>query len=146
MNKSKKKISVRLPNKLHAMLTKALDDVERLEKSKKYKINMGVAMQRRNTGEVCEVCLGGSQLVGKLPSGRFTWWFDERVISSAVCKKLMALDCLRTGDVTPALNYLDRDAAPGPGIDRHVVDYHEQPKIWKAQMRLLAAELEEANL
>jgi hypothetical protein len=144
----KKKISVKLPNKLHLMLTKALDDVEKIEagKIKGFDINMGTYGSRCKPKAVCEVCLGGSQLIGKLPKGKFDidLYGD---CSMATCKKLRALDSLRVGSVSDALRCLGKALGHFSNhLDRKTYQYEDNPKIWKAQMRLLAAELEEANL
>jgi hypothetical protein len=150
MKKRAKKISVRLPNKLHAMLTKALDDVEKIEKNGKFKINMNKWAYRGAAG-VCEVCLAGSQLVGRLPRGKFEIdLFDTgaELITESTRKKLYALNGLRVGSVSCALDDIGIGSdVEGPHkLDREVRNYGENPGIWKAQMRLLAAELEEANL
>jgi len=131
------------------MLTKALDDVERIEKSKLYKINMDIAAQRHRSGDKCEVCLGGSQLIGKLPRGAFELWFDDDRLSDNLSNKLCALDCLRTGDVGKAYSVVKYGSGVGwvsHSLDREVVDYHLNPELWKAQMRVLAVELKQANL
>jgi hypothetical protein len=147
MKKRTKKISVRLPNKLNKMLTKALDDVEKIEtgKIKGYSINMSTFGSRPKANMSCEVCLGGTQLIGLFPKGQFeiTLYAD---CSPATRKKLQALDALRTGCVSDALSYIGKSPSLGEHMDRIVRWYADNPKLWKAQMRLLAAELEEANL
>jgi hypothetical protein len=148
MKKRMKKISVKLPNKLHAMLTKALDDLEKIEsgKIKGFDINMDTFAHRLDRpGSVCEVCLGGTQLISKLPKGHLelNLHYD---CTDATRRKIRALDCLRTGDVSSALGSIGKLPDDGAYLDRTTRWYHDAPKVWKAEMRLLATELEEANL
>jgi len=153
--KKKKKISVRLPNKLGKMLTKALDDLEWVEKNPKYKVNMGAFAKRKSAKGICEVCLGGTQLIDGLPSDPISLIDGDsvlNVVSDSLARKMFALDNLRQGRVGEALAELEN---PDPkeivygndhALDRDVEDYHTNPRLWKAQMRLLAVELEQANI
>jgi len=150
--KKKKKISVRLPNKLGKMLTKALDDLEWVEKNPKYKVNMMEFARKRAHSGVCEVCLGGSQLIGNLPKGEFVIRPAEH-LSPSTARKLFALDALRKGFVGNAIAEIQSSDPSMPvAADDHVLDmedvasYHDNPELWKAQMRLLAVKLEQANI
>jgi len=155
MATKKKKISVRLPNKLGKMLTKALDDLEWVEKNPKFKVNMKTFARRLNKSGVCEVCLGGTQLIDGLPNDPINLCDGDSVfsvVSKSLARKMFALDNLRQGLVGEAIAELEnpdpKETVFGDGheLDCDVADYHNNPELWKAQMRLLAVKLEQANI
>ena len=91
-------LKVKLPRKLGKLLEIALKDFDTISKDPRYKIRMDVWHFRRNS--ICEVCLAGTVMANTYKVN-----IKEHVapIDLPCYEQLLALDCLRFGDVNLAL-------------------------------------------
>lgn len=153
------KASCHLPKKPSALIRLAIDDLKQAEKSDEYRINMndwhdGALTERynpdtcqREVGSPCEVCLAGSVMAFSLnlpPTHRAfpDNWGDE------IAGRLEAINGFRIGQVYEALvamRHPKADKISKKVPDREIVDYRNDPAVFKRQMLRLAQELEKAG-
>lgn len=143
-----------LPDVPSALLTLALDDLEKAEVDPRYVIDMNHWHQpalRGSRDMLCAVCLAGSVIAFSLgvppyhPSrpGNF---------DADTCRKLIALDEFRAGSYSAALQMLHvRDAeyllSARLRAEFWPTDaYHNAPAAFKARLRALAERLEGMGL
>jgi len=139
---------VKLPRKMSALITIALADLAKVERSKKYEVIMGTWHDPSRFGDrVCAVCLAGAVMAKTLGADPSLQIYPERFPEneSALC----ALDELREGDALSAAIKLglgvgaERKACR---LSRHVAPYRDNPKKFRADMRKLARELKTVGL
>ena len=94
-------------NKLSGLLNLALDDLELVNKDKKYKINMNY-WQKKQKGKQCEVCLAGSVLAKTFNVPKISLDDLEGEVKEETMNKLWAIDSIREGDLVQALHHLNR--------------------------------------
>lgn len=132
-----------LPDKPSELIRVALADLAKVERSKKYRVEMGT--WHEPVDGVCEVCLAGAVMAKTLKSyPNETLWADTD-FDDDTKNKLLALDFLRQGEVVEALEQL--------GFDDHehihdydIVSYHTDRNEFKDDMRHLADDLEKVGL
>ena len=132
--------AVKLPRKLAPLLRLALDDLRKVERSKRYEVNMG---DWHSPNSYCSVCLAGSVIAKTLDSDPKReigpWNFGIKTQCA-----LVALDHLRKGLVSSALGSLGKKCTED--FDRSVIYYHDNRLQWWKDMRKLLRDLEAANL
>jgi hypothetical protein len=140
---------MKLPNKPSLLLSLALKDLEKAERSPKYTIDMGV-WHKPSPGRRghCQVCLGGAVLAFSL---KFDPYVDVTSTSylSVHClgQKLSAIDNFRKGCVRSALGDLGiRQESGIQVVDRRVENYHHDAKAFKRDMKTLIKDLKQMNL
>jgi hypothetical protein len=108
-----------LPNTLHELLGIALKDLKAIEAKKNYKIDMNnwATFDSRDSSK-CSVCMAGSVIVGTLgipfsrtlsnEAGKIYGDLEpESFTVGKITEKLHAINCLREGDISSALEYLN---------------------------------------
>lgn len=124
---------------LHKLLAVGLRDLRKQETTRGCKVFMfdwlGGDSRR------CTACVAGSVLRHEMRSP-FSEWDKISYLPSW----MSALDSLRMGRVTWALDDLDRDREPGVPFCRIIPDYHEDRTGWWKAMRKLHADLKKAGL
>ena len=136
--------------KLSTILAIALHDLAKVERSKKFKVNMRWWYCKGSKS--CKVCLAGSVMAGRYPNvtrefGKHRELWPEHSVWDGVdevSQKFNALDCLRAGRVAAAMGYLRLSITHQH--DREVTDYHKYPKQWWLDMKKLLADLRKAGL
>jgi hypothetical protein len=143
---------IQLPKTPSKLIRLALHDFRKIEKDKRYRINMGDWHSPRSIGEgrhtrqVCQVCLAGSVMArrgGCRPDEEFSVWRMHDTNQNA----LDALDSFRIGNVVEALYVLGYDM-PEKGLRAHerITPYCINPGKFKRDMRKLATRLKKAGL
>ena len=97
------KPTIELPDTPSELLTLALDDLNKIERSKKYKVHMGRWHEPYSNGDtVCHVCLAGAVMARR---GGLSPEEEQLLIRSIweTDKKLDALDDFRGGHMRPGL-------------------------------------------
>lgn len=95
-----------LPSEPSELLMLALMDLEKIENTPGYVIDMGMWHEPR--GGFCHVCLAGAVLAETL-NKPMNWDFDHFSMTTELHSKLNAINNLRTGDVVSAVYELDFD-------------------------------------
>jgi len=136
---------IKKPSKLIRI---ALADLTKVERSKKYEVNMDIYHSGQWGETKCAVCFAGAVMAKSLGTATETTVGPTSFKSK---RQLRALDDLRLGDVTDALGSLGRIKSETAErkyrhLNRTIVDYHLDPNKFKRQMRALARDLEGANL
>lgn len=152
VKKKFKKFGV-LPGQPSKLIRLALKDLEAVEKSKRFVVDMNEWF--RPNGQ-CAVCLAGSVMAKtlkvstskrKLKSlGLLDSWGE--VIPDKFKKEMYALQALnyfRLGECGWAFRYLDLTKGSGVPFDCMITDYHSDPEEFKDQMHQLAGELEDGG-
>ena len=150
----------KLPSKLSDLLELALKDLAKVEKSKKYRVNMQVFHmpeedETRFWGEtrkakpngVCTVCMAGALLAGTCKVPRTT--FENEIASPDLWSKLYAVDSLRTGHVCGAYKEINGWMCDVPASIPDVIkvaDYHEDKPQFKKDMRKIVKLLRKIKL
>jgi hypothetical protein len=134
-----------LPNKPSELLTLALADLAKVERSKRYKVNMSNWHVPIRT-DLCQVCLGGSVLAKSL-NYPFNLEFKTNLVPDSVIEKVVALNRFRVGDVSRALMHL------GYGADTYnaftwlyAPEYADDKKAWRKVMRGIVRDLKKLDL
>jgi hypothetical protein len=142
---SAKKKSVVLPRKMSALITLALNDLIKVERSKKFVINMGDWHHAEPDGK-CSVCFAGA-VMAKTCKFSLEQNGDVRPNRHSMGENMdqfFALDSLRQGEVKLAASELSLDTVDG--LDRDIASYHLDPKRFRSDMRKLASDLKKAGL
>lgn len=144
-----------LPELPSTILKLAMDDLNQIEKTAGYRVDMGTWHQRRadewigddiiSPDLLCHVCLAGAVMANtlKAPIGKRA---EPEMYPAATANKLRALDKLRTGCVASALEILGRDKGDYFRFDRWVPDYKFNRRGFKLAMRKLVRDLKRARL
>lgn len=133
-----------LPDKPSKLIRVALRDLEKCERSRSYKIEMGD--WHRPNGK-CAVCLAGAVMAKTLKADRREYagpatWYHRG--DHDTFNKLRAINYLRIGAVVDAGNLMSFDASSVPHVT--VVSYEDNPTQFKRDMRRLAALLAKNGL
>jgi hypothetical protein len=141
-----KKKPIRLPRVMSELITIALRDLRKVERSPRYLVNMGMYHGRLWGDMRCHVCFAGSVMAKSLRAVHGAGLYPEHFPRNE--SQLYALDCLRTGEVASAAEALNvrRAAARGGSLDRQVPRYETSRKRWRAAMRKLARDLKAVGL
>lgn len=132
----------RLPDKLSELIRVALADLEKCEALSQYEIQMGEWHTYDSDRDVCLVCFAGAVMAQTL--GRRYTFSCGPCLFDHDRGKLLALDALRSGNVSRALYELGLPIADH--FDRSPTHHAEDPEWFKADMRALADDLERAGL
>ena len=137
-----------LPNLLSNLIEVAVTDLEKVEKSRRYSIEMSVWHEPDPDTGHCDVCLAGSVIAFTLKEDH-----TKRVVSSsfddATKNKLNALDYARCGAIDQALYVLKGEGAlwaPATGGWPSVPSYSDGHDAFKAALREVATTLRERGL
>jgi len=126
-----------LPDKPSLLIHTALDDLEVIEKSKKYLINMAVFHDPLDGRKMCEVCLAGCVMANTLGSSRNDC-VEPSSFSDKLSGQLNALDFFRMGSVEAAFVQLGLGIEKLLPADIDIYEYDMNPKEFKSDMRALA--------
>lgn len=147
MSKCRNVHMIKLPTKPSALITLALKDLELCEKSKSYKINMGLWFRR--LGKVtCSVCLAGAVMAKTLKIKKPTICQES---SPGNCRdrvhinSLLSLNYFRTGYCSGAFTYLNLSEQEGVVFNRPITSYHDDSELFKEQIKELATDLKKAG-
>lgn len=134
-----------LPDKPSELIRVALADLRKVERSEKYKVDMGNWHGPGRDGR-CHVCLAGSVMAKTLKYNP-----DDPVIP--VCgygdgtgDKLHALDNFREGLINHGLSNLSLPETPWFNTRRHICRYEDNREAFFRDMNDLADELEGNDL
>lgn len=135
---------------MSALIKVALADLAKVERSKKFVVNMSTWMAQGHRGP-CEVCFAGSVMAKSLGAvmevGHCGAMCYPEDFSDRNAQAFYALNCLRNGQVSSAARHLGRLAAHRlEPLDRRVVAYGIAPKAWRRDMRKLVRDLEAEGL
>ncbi len=146
--------TIRLPSKLSALILVALDDLARVERSKKYTVDMDDWHVPNGT---CAVCFAGSVMTRKLdPSEKV---IDGRrnpqvVFDTKTVHKFFALNAIRDGFAASALEHMGMEYCEAvdkvePAYNAGVLTFPTYAKdrlAWKRGMRKMAKWLDARGL
>jgi hypothetical protein len=139
MLKAKKPVILpKVPSKLIGI---ALRDIEKAEASRKYKINMA-SWHRPNSH--CSVCAAGSVMAFSLGAKSGLKYHPYDFPENR--DQLLAINWLRLGDVSCAnaeMNFGGAEAVKK--FNRGITDYDYDQRLFKRDMRKLAADLRKAG-
>lgn len=142
---ARKKV-VRLPHKMSALIMLALGDLMKVERSKKYTINMGIWHEPDwHQSAPCSVCFAGSVMAKTLDTPLDDSRFPEH-FSGHNSAALYALNALRSGSVDSAAAHLGKSERRYAHFCRFITHYSASPKLFRADMRRLAHDLAKAGL
>ena len=148
-----------LPATLGELLELAIDDLERAERDPGYIISLEQAWHHA-VADGCAVCMAGAVMAISLKAERRVR-LEPRDFNEITKRKLLAINAMRVGDITLALDYVNpdnsaeqwskaRDLSTNPfdGDERDGSQeaYEAGPEDFKARFRQLAAKLKEAGL
>jgi hypothetical protein len=132
-----------LPDKASDLIEIALEDLEKIEKDPRYRIDMNKwhePYQGPDGRPVCLVCFAGGVMASRLGIKPTEW----ACTTGPEAGKLDALDCFRNGDIESAYECLEREN-PLPDDDVTITPYCHYPEDFKSDMRNLAAQLRAAG-
>ena len=145
-----KKRKFKLPSKPSDLIDLAVDDLERVEKDKRFVVDMGT-YNSHEAGK-CHVCFAGSVMAKSLELVSEKDVDDVlhgKVGDAVVYRKILALDYFRRGQVVTALDRLGLsrfDVAAFGLRDFKAPIYKYYPLAFKCEMRGLAARLRYAGM
>lgn len=136
--------NARLPRKPSSLILLALSDLEKVEKDKRYEVNMN---NWHFPGDnKCHVCLAGAVLAKHLNLDIKTDYvqvYDE--LTKSVDNKLEALNCFRVGNCAGGFSSLGIHWTKGVKFSRVVTRYEDDKKAFKDEMNQLAKDLKKAG-
>jgi len=144
---------MRLPSKPSALITLALNDLRKVERSKNYKVNMEQwhsprSFISRGDQAICQVCLAGAVMAKtfKCSPGhhKFPDSFGDRLTF-----KFDALDSFRTGEMASGLTQLgisETRRNKHMWTDRDIPGYRTERKGFYRAMRKMAREFKAVGL
>jgi hypothetical protein len=134
-----------LPRVPSQLIRIALEDLEKAEKAEGIVIDMGTWHAPWLRRQLCAVCLAGSVMRSRLgvPDDVEVYPWDEEV--SVNENQLCAINSLRTGSVSEAVDELRIDFPEAYAQDRGVTPYHRDRAAFFSEMRKLADDLEAAG-
>jgi len=139
-----------LPDLPSDLILVALEDLEKVEQSPKYMIQMDdwhVPSTDDQGKDVCEVCLAGAVMAMRLGADPEDDALPEDY-GGTLQNKLGALNNFREGYVTYAMRQMGLDEnqiVATAMLNRNITDYDDDPVAFKAEMRQLAADLKAAG-
>lgn len=146
-----------LPRKLSDLILLALDDLAKVERSKKYQVNMGTWHDPNFDDQSqypCQVCFAGAVIAKTLrtePNREAT----PEDFPPPTSNRLLALDALRSGNLYAALLNMGlpflkagvvADAAESLRLMDQLTPYEFDRRGFKRSMRKVAAFLQERGL
>jgi len=151
---SKKKLKIKLPNKLSKLIEVAMEDLQSCEVDDKYIIHMDLAwhqpIMQSDDIQRCEVCFAGG-VMAKTGKAKLLDNLMPSDFNLSSYDKLGALDSLRSGHFTSALSSMGiypteaqtlKDNAEEDGaLPDYWIAYDENPTKFKEQMTVLAGYL-----
>ena len=135
---------VKLPRKMSALITLALADLVKCERSEKYAVCMGGWHEPDTFSGTCYVCFAGAVMAKTLDADMARVFTPDHFAGNK--DQLMVLNYLREGRVVQAawqLRLSRSDVDKAHAFDRSV---DNDPKQFRADMRKLARELEAVGL
>lgn len=140
----------KLPNKPSTLIRLAIADLEKIEKNSDYSIDMydwHVSSDQTHNG-LCAVCLAGSVIACSLGKPSFKTVFPSH-FPKKISRKLFALNEFREGYIKDGLRDFGISESKisclrNKQVD--VIDYQDNPKQFKKQMRYIAYNLKRAGL
>ncbi len=137
----------KLPNKPSALITLAMNDLNRVERLKNYLIDMDVWHKTyfRDIMKVCRVCFAGAIMSQTLKADPEDLREPE-MYNGDTEGKLRALDSFRCGYISEGFNLMGLDESKGYGLDREIPHYAFDRRAFKLAMRKLIRDLEAAKL
>ena len=139
-------IKDKLPNKPSSLIRLAVNDLNKVEKDKNYKVYMGDWHNPySNAKGLCEVCLAGSVLAKSLdfPATNSMPW-DEMALK--LSNKFESIDAFRQGDIEMAFLKLGQKLPNDIPEYLCITPYNENKKLFKIDMRNLAKRLARRGL
>ena len=127
-----------LPDRLSALILVALEDLEKVEASPRYKVRMEIWHLPQK--DYCGVCLAGSVIA-------FSLGADPDVpiqpddFHHSIDDKLCALNLVRGGDISLALEVIDQEGPAYNFPHEDMINYEDNPHGFKAQLRSVARRL-----
>lgn len=154
---------LRLPSRLSDLITVALNDLEMIEKSKKYTVKMDSNFHLFDAvTKKCEVCFAGAFLAkscGVTPNYSGSNYVSNMFIDhyeSSFTRKIRALDLARYGNISGAFCVLKNQKIDSHNIQKlkdsglfdeaNVTDYQYDKGYFKSEMRGIAARLKHIGL
>lgn len=140
----------KLPDKPSDLIEVGLRDLEKIEKTPGYSVDMGdwhsFYADTEDSPVLCHVCLAGAVMAQTLgvPNDVDTTPYDMRDRiggDKALANKLLALDSFRVGYVREGVCDMDIEPPAGMKSTVAVPAYSDDPKLFKASLRELAAYL-----
>lgn len=140
----------KLPTKPSALIKLSLKDLAKIERSKKYAVNMGYWHAPENAGTRCEVCLGGSVLAKSLKVPIYEQVLGCEIIDKfgdEIGNKIVSLDNFRRGNIGKALMNLNLRDAFEEYAEKYgttfegVTPYEHDKKQFKKDLLVIAAKL-----
>lgn len=132
---AKQKVA-KLPEKPSALIRLAVRDLEKAERARNYKVDMGTW---HTPNGKCRVCFAGAVMAGTLGASRKDCLSPQSFGDDAA--KLESLDYFRTGHIRLGLQINGRETPAAVSNFAVVPDYDEDPKAFKRDMRKLATML-----
>ena len=127
-----------LPDRLSDLILVAVEDLEKVEASSRYKVSMH-CWHLPHTDH-CGVCLAGSVMAFSLGADP-----DVSIMPHSfppnINAKLRALNLVRGGDISFALETLDPERGAYRFFYESMVGYEDDPTEFKAQLRSVARRL-----
>lgn len=132
-----------LPNKPSALITLALDDLNKVERMVGYEVNMGTWHQKFHD-DTCNVCFAGAVISRSLREARDVY-VEPCMYNDDTKYKLYALDNFRQGDCADAFDSLGLSYGAGEPFDRDIPEYCDGRRSFKLAMRKLVRDLKAAG-
>ncbi len=136
------KTEKRLPKTPSTLIALALDDLNKVERRKGYKVDM--SSWHLYIEPVCLICFAGAVMAQTLKATK-TESLRPNAFSLDTNSKLVALDYFRIGTVGLAFSSLGILSAKGRPFSRHIPEYRKGRGSFKRAMRELARDLKAAG-
>lgn len=135
----------KLPNKPSALIRLALKDLSKVEKDRRYKVNMYSWHVPSKLTKRCSVCLAGSVMAKSLGAIRSTECAPSNFEET---NKLRAIDYFRTGNISWGASRLGFDISHPADQDIvvSVTTYEVDPVQFKKDMLKIATTFESIGL
>ena len=127
-----------LPDRLSDLILVALEDLEKVEASSRYEIRMDI--WHLPCTDYCGVCLAGSVMAFSLGADPAVL-IQPHDFPPSINAKLCALNSVRAGDISLALEVLDPEVSDCRFPYEAMVGYGDYPRGFKAQLRSVARRL-----
>lgn len=134
---------------LWRLLEIGLADLKKHEETPDCKVTMSTwlvtMIPKEGEPETCFACLAGAVLRHSFGARQYS----ERCLGQQLIGMTLwtaALNQLRTGDVSEALNELNRQSKPGLQFNRHIPHYGDGKDIWWQHITALQRELKAAGI
>lgn len=141
--KKRKSIKKILPNKPSKLIRLAIKDLESIEKSKHYYIEMSFWHKPFRFENICAVCFSGSIMAKTLKSNKKLALGPDD-FSITIRNKLIALNEFRLGDVNTGLGIMGLNV--DINLNRFITSYSKNPEQFKKEILELANDLEKEGL